>query len=113
MNTPGHYAVHTRHDGGEITIYVYHIDAAGAKRMVMTAERCPESAILSVERRAPPEGLQPEDLEFLRATGWDIIDDPEDEAAYALSERNPDEIVGGFESKTAAVNYLRGRGRSQ
>lgn len=48
------YAVRTRHDKGEITLYNYAPDAESAKRTVMAAERCPERAVLSVEQRNPP-----------------------------------------------------------
>lgn len=48
------FAVRVKHDAGKITIYNYAVSADAAKRVVMTAERCPERAILSVEPRTPP-----------------------------------------------------------
>jgi len=107
MNNPGYYAVHTRHDQGEITIFVFADNEAAAKHLVMRAERCPERAILWVTRQTPPNNLQPEDARWLETSGWEIVDDPDDDDCYALSARHWVEDIGGFDSKTEAVQFLR------
>lgn len=106
MNIGGYYAVHTRHDKGEITIFTYAMSAESAKQAVMHAERCPASAILSVERRAPANTLQPELSQQVFDLGYEIVDDPDSDDCWMLSARNWVEDHSGFESKTQAAEFL-------
>jgi hypothetical protein len=42
------YKVRVKHDKGTVAIYVHATDADTAKRLVISAEKCPERSILSV-----------------------------------------------------------------
>lgn len=106
MNIGGYYAVHTRHDKGEITIFTYAMSAESAKQAVCSAERCPPSSVLSVERRAPAGQLQPETSKQVYDLGFEIVDDPDADDCWMLSARNWVEDHSGFESKTAAAEFL-------
>lgn len=106
MNIGGWYAVRTRHDAGEVTIFNFAPDADSAKRTVMAAERCPERSILSVERRPPADKLQPEVAQQVFDLGYEILPSEYSDDCFIFSARHWDETSGDFDTATEAAEYL-------
>lgn len=106
MTEQGFYAVTTKHDRGEITIFVFATNPAVAKRLVMDAERCPERAILSIERRPPADQLQPEISAQVFALGYRILPSDQSDDCFIYSACNWDEDSADFATATEAAEFL-------